>query len=86
MAPPPPVAPAPPPHRPASPISARVVALPIGQTAPAPTPARSLLAAAPLLAAEDVPWTEIPGVRILGAILGAALLIAAIRTMFGGKG
>lgn len=83
---PPPGAPAPPSCGLASPISASVVALAIGQTTPAPVPARALLSAAPLLAAEDVPWTEIPGVRILGAILGAALLIAAIRTMFGGKG
>jgi hypothetical protein len=35
------------------------------------------------LAAEEVPWTEIPAVRLLGAVLGAALLIAAIRAMFG---
>jgi hypothetical protein len=39
-----------------------------------------------LRAAEPVPWTEIPAVRIVGAFLGALLLIAAIRAMFGGKG
>jgi hypothetical protein len=35
------------------------------------------------LAAEEVPWTEIPAVRLLGAILGTILLIAAIKAMFG---
>lgn len=28
---------------------------------------------------------EIPGVRIVGLVVGAVLLIAAIRSMFGGK-
>jgi hypothetical protein len=37
-------------------------------------------------AAEEVPWSEIPGVRIIGAILGTLLLVAAIKSMFGGKG
>jgi hypothetical protein len=37
---------------------------------------------AALLAAER-DWTEIPGVRILGAVLGTLLLVAAIRAMFG---
>ncbi len=32
--------------------------------------------------AADRSWTEIPGVRILGAILGILLLFAAIRAMF----
>jgi hypothetical protein len=31
-------------------------------------------------------WDEIPGVRILGAILGVLLIAAAIRAMFDGKG
>jgi hypothetical protein len=39
-----------------------------------------------LRAAEPVPWTEIPAVRLVGAILGVLLLVAAIRAMFGGKG
>lgn len=30
----------------------------------------------------DQPWTEIPGVRILGAVIGTLLLIAAIRVLF----
>jgi hypothetical protein len=30
--------------------------------------------------------TDIPGVRLLGIVLGALLLIAAIRAMFGGGG
>jgi hypothetical protein len=34
--------------------------------------------------AADV-WTEVPGVRIAGAVLGALLLVAAIRAMFGRK-
>jgi hypothetical protein len=38
------------------------------------------------LAADEVPWTDIPAVRLLGAVLGTLLLIAAIRSMFGGKG
>lgn len=33
--------------------------------------------------AEPRPWTDIPGVRIIGLILGTVLLIAAIRAMFG---
>lgn len=42
----------------------------------------------PLLSAETdpVPWTDIPGVQILGAVLGILLLWAAIRAMFGGRG
>jgi hypothetical protein len=36
--------------------------------------------------AEPVSWADIPGVQILGAILGTLLLVAAIRAMFGGKG
>jgi hypothetical protein len=35
--------------------------------------------------AADQPWTEIPGVRILGAVIGTLLLIAAIRAMFRGR-
>ncbi|HET8683711.1 MAG TPA: hypothetical protein VFM54_17860 [Micromonosporaceae bacterium] len=33
--------------------------------------------------AEPRPWTDIPGVRLVGAVLGALLLLAAIRAMFG---
>ena len=36
-----------------------------------------------ILTAEHVSWTEIPGVRIIGAILGVLLIAAAIRAMFG---
>lgn len=36
-------------------------------------------------AAEEVSWHDIPGVRVLGAILGTLLLIAALRSMFGGR-
>jgi hypothetical protein len=43
----------------------------------------SLDALVPLAA--DRPWTEIPGVRILGLVIGAVLLLAAIRAMFGGR-
>lgn len=32
--------------------------------------------------AADQSWTEIPAVRILGAVLGVLLLLAAIRAMF----
>lgn len=39
-----------------------------------------------LLAAEETSWHDIPGVRILGAVLGTALLIAAVRSMFGKGG
>lgn len=34
---------------------------------------------------EDTSWFDIPAVRIVGAILGVLLLIAAIRSMFGGR-
>jgi hypothetical protein len=43
------------------------------------------LVAAPL-AAEEVPWTEIPAVRLLGLVVGGALLLIAIKSMFGGNG
>jgi len=33
--------------------------------------------------AADRPWTEIPAVQVVGAILGAVLLLAALRAMFG---
>jgi hypothetical protein len=36
-----------------------------------------------LLAAPERPWTEIPAVQLVGLVLGAGLLIAAIRAMFG---
>lgn len=35
----------------------------------------------PYLAA-DQSWSEIPGVRIVGAVLGLLLLVAAIRAVF----
>jgi hypothetical protein len=38
------------------------------------------------LAVEDTSWYDIPGVQLLGAILGTLLLIAAIRSMFGRGG
>jgi hypothetical protein len=34
------------------------------------------------LLAADRAWTDIPGVRILGAVLGILLVLAAIRAMF----
>ncbi|MEV4756695.1 hypothetical protein AB0J86_16485 [Micromonospora sp. NPDC049559] len=37
-------------------------------------------------AAEDTSWYDIPGVRLVGAVLGALLLLAAIRSMFGRGG
>ena len=36
--------------------------------------------------AQDVSWYDIPGVRLVGAVLGALLLLAAIRSMFGKGG
>lgn len=36
-----------------------------------------------LLAADESTWYDIPGVRIVGAVLGTVLLVAAIRSMFG---
>ena len=38
------------------------------------------------LAVADRPWSEIPGVRLVGAVLGTLLLLAAIRAMFGRRG
>jgi hypothetical protein len=35
-----------------------------------------------LVLAADQSWAEIPGVRIVGAVLGVLLLLAAIRAMF----
>jgi hypothetical protein len=37
------------------------------------------------LAADPVSWYDVPGVRILGAVLGTLLLVAAVRSMFGGR-
>lgn len=37
------------------------------------------------LATEDRAWTDIPAVQAVGAILGAVLLLAALRAMFGRK-
>ncbi|MBF9129061.1 hypothetical protein I0C86_08705 [Plantactinospora sp. S1510] len=39
-----------------------------------------------LLAAEGTSWYDIPGVRLVGAVLGTLLLIAALRSMFGRGG
>lgn len=36
-----------------------------------------------LLAAAERSWDDIPGVRLIGAVLGTLLLVAAIRSMFG---
>jgi hypothetical protein len=36
-----------------------------------------------LFAAEEISWYDVPGVRLLGVVLGGLLLIAAIRSMFG---
>lgn len=33
--------------------------------------------------AADQDWQDVPGVRIVGAILGILLIYAAIRAMFG---
>jgi hypothetical protein len=30
-------------------------------------------------------WTDVPGVRVVGAVLGILLIVAAIRAMFGRK-
>lgn len=34
-------------------------------------------------AAEEVSWHDIPGVQVVGAVLGVLLLVAALRSMFG---
>lgn len=36
-------------------------------------------------AAAERPWDEIPAVAVFGVVVGVALLVAAIRGMFGGK-
>jgi hypothetical protein len=36
-----------------------------------------------LVAAAETSWYDIPGVRLVGAVLGTLLLVAAIRSMFG---
>jgi hypothetical protein len=38
------------------------------------------------LAAQETSWSDIPAVRLVGAVLGALLLLAAIRSMFGKGG
>jgi hypothetical protein len=38
------------------------------------------------LAAAEISWYDVPGVRLLGAIVGTLLLIAAIRSLFGKGG
>ncbi|MFC4105990.1 hypothetical protein [Micromonospora zhanjiangensis] len=37
-------------------------------------------------AAEEISWYDVPGVRLVGLVLGGLLLIAAIRSMFGKGG
>lgn len=37
----------------------------------------------PIRLAADTSWYDMPGVRVVGAIAGAWLLVAAIRSMFG---
>jgi hypothetical protein len=37
------------------------------------------------LVAEPRPWSDIPGVQIIGVIVGLVILWAAIRAMFGKK-
>ncbi|MEE6261982.1 hypothetical protein [Plantactinospora sonchi] len=39
-----------------------------------------------LIAADESTWYDIPGVRVVGAILGTVLLVAALRSMFGRGG
>lgn len=34
---------------------------------------------------DEVSWYDVPGVQILGAVLGTLLLVAAVRSMFGKK-
>jgi hypothetical protein len=31
-------------------------------------------------------WPDVPGVRVVGAVLGILLIVAAIRAMFGRRG
>ncbi|MEH1016086.1 hypothetical protein V6U90_23615 [Micromonospora sp. CPCC 206060] len=38
------------------------------------------------LAAEEISWYDVPGVRLLGMVVGGLLLLAAIRSMFGRGG
>jgi hypothetical protein len=40
-------------------------------------------AVVPVLTAEPVSWYDIPAVRLIGAVLGVLLLVAAVRAMFG---
>lgn len=39
-----------------------------------------------LLAADETSWYDIPGVKVVGAVLGTVLLLAALRSMFGRGG
>ena len=39
-----------------------------------------------VLGADDTNWSDIPAVRVVGAVLGTLLLIAALRSMFGRGG
>jgi len=39
-----------------------------------------------ILVAEETSWYDIPGVRLIGAVLGILLLVAALRSMFGKDG
>jgi hypothetical protein len=36
-------------------------------------------------AADEISWYDVPGVQVVGAVLGTLLLLAAIRAMFGGR-
>ncbi len=41
-----------------------------------------------VLAAERIAerdWQDVPGVKVVGAVLGVLLIAAAIRSMFGGR-
>jgi hypothetical protein len=37
------------------------------------------------LATPERPWSEIPGVAVIGGIIGIVIVIAAIRAMMKGK-
>jgi hypothetical protein len=41
-----------------------------------------LLAVDGLRAADEVSWYDVPAVRVIGLLVGAVFLIAAIRAMF----
>ncbi|WDZ82223.1 hypothetical protein [Micromonospora cathayae] len=45
-------------------------------------PVSLLLATDAVRAADEVSWYDVPAVRIIGLVVGAVFLIAAIRAMF----